>query len=52
MVFICSFLYLAFALLVDYHRKGEEMYITYYKSPIGRILIMTDGRTEILWCRL
>ena len=50
MVFICSFLYLAFALLVDYHRKGEEMYITYYKSPIGRILIMTDETALLgLW---
>ena len=50
MVFICSFLYLAFALLVDFHRKGEEMYKTYYKSPIGRILIMTDGSALLgLW---
>ena len=50
MVFICSFLYLAFALLVDYHRKGEEMYITYYQSPIGRILILTDATALLgLW---
>lgn len=50
MVFICSFLYLAFALLVDFHRKGEEMYKTYYISPIGRILIMTDGSALLgLW---
>lgn len=50
MVFICSFLYLAFALLVDFHRKGEEMYKIYYKSPIGRILIMTDGSALLgLW---
>ena len=50
MVFICSFLYLAFALLVDFHRKGEEMYKIYYKSPIGRILIMTDETALLgLW---
>ena len=50
MVFICSFLYLACALLGDCDRKGGERYKTYYKSPIGRILIMTDGSALLgLW---